>query len=403
MRRLSRLAPFALALLLAALSPTRSRAEMWCAEPLRVHEWGVQVFGARGARRTTAGPVLPGYFHRASGSGNAAGLPVRAMEVDGGERELPVVHFYAPGGGTVPVGFEVGFAHGEATRWFPQVDGRRSASEANGASARAARQRLLAARRARSDPARRSPLGRDPTRQLAWDHLVLSEAPRHAAQTTNIAWVQRARAFPRALWVNGLRESERFLFYEGHTRERPAIRVTRAPSYAANRHHYLLHNDGPHPIHDVFVVHRDGARVFVFTAPTIPAGRHAGFLLEEHAVTAAELGARTRTALRDRLVDTREPAPASGYSWSENRCVMERDPAQPAEGTTEHRLYTHEVETIIEAWGARFFEATGTTIVYREDPLYLDGAMPISVYTDMFHFVKMRRLGLALMEGVSLP
>ena len=53
--------------------------------------------------------------------------------------------------------------------------------------------------------------------------------------------------------------------------------------------------------------------------------------------------------------------------------------------------------------GSRFFDAPGATIVHREDTAYLDEEMPLSVDTDMDHCVVPRRLGLALMENVTLP
>src|SRR5688572_14299011 len=96
-----------------ALHPSPSQAESWCAEPLWVHEWGVQVFaaGGRGRRVGPNGVRLPSYFHnRPSGARVAAGPPVRGMDVDGGMRALPVLHFYSPGSWSpVPVGIEVGF------------------------------------------------------------------------------------------------------------------------------------------------------------------------------------------------------------------------------------------------------------------------------------------------------
>ena len=183
-------APLAVLVLLAATLaaiaavPARSAAEMWCADPLWVHEWGVVVFGATSADRAT-GPALPSFFHARSGAASALGAPVRDMPIDGGERELPVLHFYAPGNWRpVPLGLEVGFAHGEATRWYPQVDARRTAADASSAQAQRDRAQLGAARRARGAGAALSPLGRDPTRQLVWDHLVLEERPRHPPQPT---------------------------------------------------------------------------------------------------------------------------------------------------------------------------------------------------------------------------
>jgi hypothetical protein len=82
---------------------------------------------------------------------------------------------------------------------------------------------------------------------------------------------------------------------------------------------------------------------------------------------------------------------------------MQRDPAQPAENAEGHALYAHEADAILRVWGARMFDRDGTTIVYREDGRYLDEVMPLSVYTDMYHFPLVRRAGLALWENVGLP
>lgn len=408
------LVSLAAAAALAVIVPNGSRAEMWCADPLWAHEWGVVVFRGSGASSAAArsgapDPALPSYFHAQAGAPSALGPPVRQLPVDGGERELPIVHFYAPGNWRpVPVGLEVGFAHGEATRWFPQVDAHRRADDANGAEARRGRARLVAMRRARragGPVAAGAPIARDPTRQLAWDHLVLEDAPRQAPAATAVPWVARLRALPGALWVNAASESERFVFYEGRTSETPAIRIERGPSYAAGRRHLILRNTGARAVHDVFLVHREASgATYVIAVPSIPAGSTAGYVLEDHAVTSDAIAARTRGALRDAIVDAREPAPPADYRWGgANGCVMQRDPAIPVEQASDHRVYAAEADVILEVWGARFFDAPGTTIVYREDVAQLDAEMPLSVYTDMYHQVSLRRLGLALIEGVQLP
>lgn len=38
-------------------------------------------------------------------------------------------------------------------------------------------------------------------------------------------------------------------------------------------------------------------------------------------------------------------------------------------------------------WHADFFDADGLTILYREDSVYLDQAMPLNIYTDMYHYL----------------
>jgi len=398
-----------LSALAALLAPRSSRAESWCAYPLWAHEWGVQVFSGGHATRAGAdASALPGYFHDAPAAHPApSGSPVRAMDRDYGERELPVLHFYAAGGGdSVPLGLEVGFAQGDATSWYPQVDARRTSAVANGAAARTARQSLLAARTARS-AGRGGPsslLPADPTSQLEWDRLTLTTAPQHAraAAPATAPWVDRLRSFPDALWVNGASESERFVFYEARTTETPAVRLERGPTYATGRRHVLLHNVSRAAVFDVFLVHREGTSTYVFYAPSIPAGASSGLVLEDHAVTGAALAAATRAHLRTQLVDAQQPSRPTTASWGPE-CVMMRDPAVPVTTAEGHRLYANEADALLEVWGARFFDAQGTTIVYREDVHTLDAVMPLSLYTDMYHFVQLRRAGLVLVEGAQLP
>lgn len=393
----------AAALLAAALLPaTPTRAESWCASPLFVHEWGVQSFGSPGAdRSTTPGPRLPSYFHHGAGNAGPTKAPVRHLPPDGGERALPVLHFYSPAGfRPVPVGIEVGFTEGEATSFFPQVDVLRPAAVANAPAALAARRELLRRRGQPSMAARGLPS--DPTRQLVWNNLTLTGAPQRAAPSTSSPWVRRLRGFDQALWVANAHESERFVFYEARTQERPALRLARGPTYGSGRRHYIVHNDGAQTAHDVFFVHREARRRFVFFMPAIPSGASAGFVLEDHEVPRGRWRRATRARLEARLVDGQQPSAPTEYRWGPS-CVMQRDPAQPVERAEGHRLYADEVDVVLDLWDERFFGAAGTTLVYREDEAYLDDVMPLSVYTDMYHFVELRRLGLAVVEGVALP
>ena len=150
------------------------------------------------------------------------------------------------------------------------------------------------------------------------------------------------------------------------------------------------------------MVQRDGAHTYVFFAPKIPAAARAGFVLEDHAVD-GRARAATWDHLRTLLVDPAASAAPKDYRWDLDTCVMQRDPAIPVEAAEGHRLYAAEVDTLLGLWGKRFFERPGTTVVYREDIATLDEAMPLSVYTDMFHFVRLRRAGLALWEAPPLP
>jgi len=377
------------------LAGVEARAESWCAYPLWVHEWGVHVLGAD----DRPGPPLPDWFHHDAPS--AAGS-VRNLPADNGVRKLPVLHFYSRGSLSqpIPVGIEVGFTHGPASSWFPQVDHLVPAETANSAAALAAHAVLVERRKARQQ-GQLDALPADPRAQLVWDHLELTPRPARPASPEPADWVTRARGLD-ALWVNGASESERFVFYEATTHETSPLVLTRGPGWSATRRQLVLTNSGAHALHDVFMTVRDGA-VFVVHVPELAAKAQTTFVLEDQRVAPDGLVQATRGALAKALLDPNEPSPPAEYRWSSERCVMMRDPAQPFERSAGSGLYQGEVDLIVAAWGARFFDQPGTTVVYREDVAALDEAMPLAIYTDMFNFVVLHRAGLALWENVALP
>ena len=383
----------ALFALLFFFFPGGALAESWCAYPLWVHEWGVQVFGESDAR-----PATLDYAHTEGPKPKTEPTPVRSLPIDGGERELPVLSIFAPAlfGDPVPLGLEIGFATGEASMWFPQVDRLRPASQANSSEADQARLELLQARADRSPFSANTALGDDPTRQLIWDRLSLSQEGK-ASKDSEQDWVEALRAIEGALWIEGDGESERFIFYEGRTAEQPLLKVERGDEWSEDRAHYRLVNDSFWPVHDVLVIRRDGEQAWVFFAPSIPAGKSAGFVLEDSIKVDSEAFVEaTRGQLERSLTDAESPAVPSSYKWDFDQCVMGRDPAIPIEKATGHRLYALETKALLDAWGAAFFEQEGTVIIYREDPSYVDAMMPISLYTDMYHFIELRRLSLVL-------
>lgn len=380
-------------------APGAAQAAMWCAQPIDAHEWGVQVFSGGASKRLTSNE-FPIFLHtQPDAKPGPVGAPVRGLPPDTGIRLLPVLQFFAgPNESAVPVGVEVGFAQGDASAWFPQVDRRVPAAQANSAAALAARGELVKARLARPalDMAPTPLLPPDPTKQLAWDALTLSpRLSEHPPAADKTPWVARLRKIP-ALWVGRGAESERFVFYEARTTERPQLQLEPGPTKVAGKHHLTLRNVSVFPVHDVFLVHREGERLQIFMAPTIPAGATAGLLLEDHPGTAA--GARA--ALRKLLVEA--PAP-KGELRKDPECTMQRDPAVPVEAAEGHTLREDEADTLLEVWGARFFDADGTTLVYREDTKSLDAAMPLAIFTDMLHHVRLHRAGLGLVEGLTLP
>jgi len=394
-----------IATIVSAMTPSSAQAESWCAYPLWIHEWGVQVFATDGS--PVVAPKLPSYFHR-PGKTAAPTRPtaVRDLPVDSGIRALPVLHFYSAGSmsSPIPVGVEVGFTNGAASVWYPAVDRLRSATDANGPSAADGRRRLLTLRKNQNDlgirAVRSEDVPVDPTRQLVWDRIELTPEPAHTPMRTQVPWVADLRGF-KALWANTKGESERFVFYEADTTEGTALRIVRGDTFGPNRRHYLLENKSPHNVFDVFFVHRDGARLYVFFAPQIPAGKSAGFLVEDHAIK--DEAKETTTKLRELLVDPTSPEMPKAVHWSAGECVMGRDPAIPTEEAVSHRLFKSEVDAILHVWGDRFFKQQGTTVLYREDTKALDALMPLSLYTDMYNHIVLHRAGLALWEKVALP
>ncbi|MFO0744929.1 MAG: hypothetical protein U1F43_04530 [Myxococcota bacterium] len=388
---------------LASLAAPAARADAWCAWPLYVQEWGVHVFGGDGA--SLAADPWPDWFHTTVGGGVATAQPVRELPVDMGVRKLPVLHFYALGAPSepIPVGVEVGFSQGPAAEWWPQVDLFRTAGDANGALAGAARKMLLAARAARPSHLGGPPLPADPTRQLVWTRLELTAAPTHAASATSSDWIAKARELP-ALWVNAASESDRFVFYEAQTAERTPLTLRRGAAWKADRRAYELANGGATAVHDVILVTRDGAATFVVSAAAIEPGQSLAFVLEDHAVAPERLAAETRERLRAALLDPASPlGPTLERGGAGGDCVMDRDPAIPFERASGHHLYRGEVDLVLGAWGARFFDQPGTTVVYREDEALLDEVMPLSIYTSMYTYAVLSRAGLALWQPVRLP
>lgn len=353
-------------------------AESWCAAPLEAHEWGVTLLAPRGA--TVSPPSLPDWMHRSGAVPH--GPAVRTLPPDSGIRDLPVLSFHgvAWNGREIPVGVSVGFTTGSASVWYPQVDVRTPAEAANGSAAAAARRALVAGRQA---PERRRggvDPGRDPTRQLHWDALVLTPEPVTAPLDAS-GWVTGARDVSGALWVNRPGETERFVFYEAETRESPALVLEPGPTGPSHR---VLRNTSDWDVHDVLIV-RDGR---MWTAPRIPAGKTAGFLLEDPFDAHA-----ARAWLTERWTDPSGPPVAS---W--DPCVMMRDPAVPAEVSQDHRIHADELAVLWSAWADTLLDGRDR-VVYREDTAALDAVMPLSIYTDMYHDPSLVRLGVVSVEG----
>jgi hypothetical protein len=379
-----------LLLLLTLLSVADARS--WCASPLLAHEWGVTVLRADGP--PAQGVPMPSWLHRSGPVTPIASVaPVRAMPADNGMRTLPVVQFYSPPswGDPIPLGAEVGFTNGRAILWFPQVDRRVLAAVANSSVSAAARAAMV---EKRQEHGAASP-GADPTRQLHWEALSLHRAAPGTLLPAEEPWVTALRAMPEALWVRRGEERERFLFYEADTHEAPALTIERGESWGPDRPHYILTNRSDWTVHDVVII-ADGKS---WQAPAIPPGATAGFLLD--APLQAE---EAEDWLRQRWSSGASSATSQvERDWFGGDCVMMRNPAVPVEAAEGHRLYEEEVAVLLDVWSERLLESSGVHLVYREDTAALDAVMPVSLYTDMVHFFEWRRLGVVLVEGLSLP
>ena len=82
---------------------------------------------------------------------------------------------------------------------------------------------------------------------------------------------------------------------------------------------------------------------------------------------------------------------------------MMRDPAVPVESSTGFALFPREADLLLSEWRSAMFDGQGTTIVYREDERYLEQVMPLSIFTDMYHFVELHRASFAIWQNVKLP
>jgi hypothetical protein len=174
---------------------------------------------------------------------------------------------------------------------------------------------------------------------------------------------------------------------------RVALALVAEADFQPGYRHYRLENRSDAPVHDVFVTHRERERLFVFHAPSIPAGRSAGFVLDHHRVS--DVQAATRERLRELPVDAAESTPPTSMRWGPGDGLMIRAPSVPTIQSDGHRLDAHGVDAILDLWSPAIFGGEGTTIVYREDLAYLDRVMPLSIYTDMYDHVRLRRLRLA--------
>ena len=394
-------------------------AGMWRPQPLVVHEWGVNYYDW--AQGVAVAQKMPDFIYTDKAPGKPVKIPalrVKDMRPDSGVRSKPILYFHPEGysNQAVPVAVEVRFAYGNANAWWPQVNVYRTPDQVADAKAvdwDAWRRQLEKERMTR----RPTTIPDDRRFELSWHRLTLSRSlPKgltlSGADLPDNHWVKMARQVHSHYVSNG-KEVEKYLFYEGTTKRAPVVTVL-APGGRGKTHHVI--NVGDHPIYDVFAVYRDGNRGRIWTRylavmPPVPKTPERAFarghdvpqivslpLLDSDVMPAGDPMSKKRFAARtrERLVE----ALTSGQHYASG-CRGWRDPADHQPSTRMHQLYHDEAVALEAIWHKDFFEAEGLTIIYRESPAYLDEAMPLHIYTDMFHYVKLSRCGLVLNRNVD--
>ena len=394
-------------------------AGMWRPQTLVVHEWGVNYYDW--AKGVAVAQKMPDFIYTDKAPGRSVRVPalrVKDMPPDSGVRTKPVLYFHAEGysNRAVPVAVEVRFAYGNANAWWPQVNVYRTPDQV--ADAKAVDWDAWRKQQEKERMTRRPPKIPDDKRfELSWHHLTLSKSlPKgvtlSGADLPDNHWVKVARQVDSHYVSNG-KEVEKYLFYEGTTTRTPVVTVL-APEGRGKTHHVV--NVGDHPIYDVFAVYRDGKRGQIWTRylavmPPVPRIPKKAFtwghevpqivslpLLDSDIMPAGDPVSKKKFATRttERLVE----ALTSGQHLAFG-CRGMRDPADHQPSTVTHQLYHDEAVALEAIWHEDFFEAEGLTIIYRESPAHLDEAMPLHIYTDMFHYVKLSRCGLVLNRNVN--
>ncbi|MBV8782049.1 MAG: hypothetical protein JO353_11685, partial [Phycisphaerae bacterium] len=218
--------------LVVALS-CNAKAALWQAEPIFVHEWGVEEFDW-GKNSKIAAP-LPSFVYTAQAPGIAvspSGPRTKDLEADSGFRAKPLLLFHADElrrrPTTIPVGVEVRFAQGHASAWWPQINVYRTPSQVD-AAAPLDWHGWKSHNRGNGFGPMKRPVPDDQRFDLVWYNLILSPGssttqPMEGDSLPDRHWVKQARNVDSALISNG-KEHEKFLFYEGATHEFPSIAI----------------------------------------------------------------------------------------------------------------------------------------------------------------------------------
>ncbi len=440
---------------------------MWDPLPMTVHEWGVNTFDWEVDDRLVQ--ELPDFLYTDQEPGKLIAkpaTPVRNLPADSGVRTKPILYLYTPGKYQLEkppqVGVEMRFAFGHANAWWPQVNQYRSAAMTRSADAPdwsdwRARALLMYKEVMTGDGRNADALARwdarlaaynkldqraqiawlanglrghdapdfpvDERMQLVWDKLTLHDTvPEGQAlpgkDLPEDHWVNIARQVDAAYVSNGS-ETERYVFYEGKTREQPAIAILPASPGAnwwsrdpAGDREVAVVNVSRYPIYDVMAVYRDRDKDILWTGsiPMLPALPRQQSQVDqvmalrvpnfdqpgaddEIKLDPATFAHRTRERLIENLT--------AGYHYDYGNVTM-RDPADPQPPTRMHQLFNKEAVALERIWHDDFFASEGLTVLYRESPAYLDEAMPLNIYTSMYWYVKLSRCGLVLNRNIPV-
>ncbi len=398
-----------------AMAPTLF-AELWVAQPIIVHEWGVNTYDWSGKSQKM--PEFPAFIYTDVKPGKMTSNTniVKNLPPDSGIRRKPLLYFYPPTKQPTKVGVEVRFAFGYANAWFPQVDLYRTPELVKGAKPPVEMDLQHRGARILGTP---KPVPSDERFELVWNELTL-HPDQQTPNGTKIHevlpddhWINEARNVDAAVVSNGTGgEAEKFVFYEGINNEGPKICLI------AENGGYSLVNTGNHTIYDVTCIYRSGSVRYskridelspmpqqipfsgkgssvvpIMKIPALLQMKVDALSVGDQAKADQEVVQREMLALVQSLTD--------GDSLVPQRVTM-RDPADPQPASTMHTLYQKEAEGLAKIWSRDFFEQEGLTIIYRESPAYLDLAMPLNIYTDMYHFIQLNRCGLVCNSHIPL-
>jgi hypothetical protein len=391
-------------------------AASWSAQPLVVHEWGVQVFDW--SKPTPTSPPLPDFIHTDAHPGTpvvSTQKRVKDLPPDSGIRFKPVLYFYPPANqlGENLVGVEMRFAYGHANAWYPQA----SVYRTPGMTANAKEPDWDAWRKANgprmfADPKKLAvPVPDDERMELVWSRLTLSKDVPAGVKLPEVDkghWISIARQVQSAYVSNGT-EAEKFLFYEGATHERPAVTLIADADGFMSRPSKMTHivNVTDLPLYNVFAIYHHDHHTWIGYAtvlePIKPASQQGGAGSTITSLAVPDFAAfndwtddKTIVAL---TIDRLRATLTEGGGLSINHDL--RDPADPQGPTQCAELFPDEAQALETIWHDDFFNNDGLTILYRESPAALDRAMPLNLYTDMYHYIKFSRCGLVVNKNID--